>query len=83
MPDSADTLVGFTLPFLAVELLLKVVTSIIFCPLKTTWTILNLLPIILEFEKILWTCSGVASVDTSKSLGFFPNRRSRIQPPTK
>ena len=50
-------------------------------PIRTC-TIRNRRPIILERAKTWRTCSGVASVATSKSLGILLSSRSRTQPPT-
>ena len=51
--------------------------------LLNTCTNLNLLPIILDALNILRTCSGVAFVAMSKSLGSIPESASRTHPPTK
>ena len=43
----------------------------------------NLFPMILDDLKIFLTCSGVASVDTSKSFALIPTNKSLTHPPTR
>jgi hypothetical protein len=60
----------------------KVATSMISRP-NTTWARRKRRPISRQLRNSCLTCSGVASVATSKSLGRPPTSRSRTAPPTR
>ena len=59
----------------------NVATSVTSRPMRT-WARRKRLPISLQDLNSSRTCSGEALVATSKSFGFKPSNRSRMQPPT-
>jgi hypothetical protein len=60
----------------------KVATSMISRP-KNTWASRKRRPTRRQLRNSFRTCSGSASVATSKSFGSMPISRSRTQPPTR